>query len=249
MRFPLDKVYVTQEWGVNPQMYSKYGLKGHNGVDFGLHEEDTKIYAPHDGVVIEARYDTGYGWYVKIENGKEGSILAHFKTNSIRVITGQKVREGDWVAIGGNTGNSTGPHLHWGYYPIPRQRDNGYSGTVDQLPLLKQNPVPEPGPDLLPKRSVVNDMYQFLCGMNATEKELDWRMKSGLNLVQIGNDICGGDSRFKERWGTHEKEVVVETKEVEVITDEGATMRIKEIVGTKPNAYEKLKYLLTLLQG
>ncbi len=100
MRHPVDKVFITQHWGKNPQIYSKFGLKGHNGVDYRLHDGyETKIYAPHDGKVLEVVYDVdGYGLYIKIENEKEGSILAHLKINGARVKVGDQVKEGDWLA-------------------------------------------------------------------------------------------------------------------------------------------------------
>ena len=148
MQNPVKKVYITQEWGVNFSRYARFGLKGHNGVDYGLFDKNgnrtttCEVFAPHSGNIIETGYDKdGYGNYLKIENGEEGSILAHLK--SFAKAVGDGVNEGDLIAIANNTGFSTGPHLHWGYYPIPRFRNNGYSGTVNQL-LLFGKPPKEP---------------------------------------------------------------------------------------------------------
>ena len=140
MRFPFNGNFrLTQLFGENPEMYKRFGLLGHNGVDIGL-PTGTQVVAPHGGKVLEATNDpTGYGLYLKIENAKEGSILAHLQSFQVKV--GDTVSEGQPVALSNNTGNSTGPHLHWGYYPIPRDRTNGYSGCINQLPLLTQ-PIP-----------------------------------------------------------------------------------------------------------
>lgn len=131
---PFSKSFpMTQDWNDSRYRasYAQFNLLGHNGQDFGC-PVGTPILAPHDGRVIEALNDsTGYGWYVKIENDKEGSILAHFK-ESPSVKVGDSVKQGQVVGSSGNSGNSTGPHLHWGYYRFPRKRDNGFSGTVDQ---------------------------------------------------------------------------------------------------------------------
>ena len=134
LKKPFEKEYpMTQDWN-DPRYrssYTKFGLLGHNGQDFGC-PIGTKIVAPHDGKIIESLLDsTGYGWYVKIENDKEGSILGHFNSQSPCKV-GSEVKQGDLVGFSGSTGNSTGPHLHWGYYRFPRKRDNGFSGTVDQ---------------------------------------------------------------------------------------------------------------------
>lgn len=134
---------VTQEWGVNPADYARFGLKGHNGVDYGT-PTGTPIIAPHGGKVIEAAFDQyGYGMYVKIENDKEGSILAHLK--SFVVNPGDIITEGTEIGISDNTGNSTGPHLHWGYFRKPRNKTDGYSGTTNPYPYITGNqPVPTP---------------------------------------------------------------------------------------------------------
>lgn len=142
MNYPFKKIYVTQKWGVNPDIYARFGFKGHNGVDLRLFDENgnkattSLIYAPHDGTVKERSFDAdGYGYYLKIESETEGSILAHLK--EFRVNINKQVKEGDLIGIADNTGWSTGSHLHWGYYRKPRDRSNGYGGTIDPTPYIK----------------------------------------------------------------------------------------------------------------
>lgn len=143
MRKPFDGNFVvTQGFGNKlylngVDVYAQWGYKGHNGIDYGT-PSGTPILAPHSGKVIEAAYDQyGYGNYVKIENDVEGSVLAHFSKTLVSV--GQEVKEGQQIALSGNTGNSTGPHLHWGYYRHPRNRANGYGGFIDQTPYIGIN--------------------------------------------------------------------------------------------------------------
>lgn len=139
MRKPFHQDWkLTQAFGGNKPDYIRFGLEGHNGLDYGL-PTGTDVLAPHSGKVIESTFDSGYGNYIKIENDKEGSVLAHLKDSLVAV--GTVVTEGQLIAHSGNTGNSTGPHLHWGYYQFPRNRQNGYAGFIDQLPLLPQPEV------------------------------------------------------------------------------------------------------------
>jgi septal ring factor EnvC (AmiA/AmiB activator) len=67
---------------------------------------------------------------MEVENEVEGSVLGHLKEFFVKV--GDQVDEGQQLGLSDNTGNSTGPHLHWGYYIIPRNRDNGFNGYIDQ---------------------------------------------------------------------------------------------------------------------
>lgn len=136
MKWPVDiNLYpISQLFGENPDMYKKFGLKGHDGLDIAC-PTGTPVIAPHDGTVIEASFDAfGYGNYVKIQNDKEGSTLAHLQSITVKV--GFQVKEGDVIGISNNTGNSTGSHLHWGYFRIPRDRLNGYDGYTDQKPMM-----------------------------------------------------------------------------------------------------------------
>ena len=140
MRLPYNGQYpITQVWGNKliqdgKEFYAQFGLAGHNGTDIGL-PSGTEVLAPHSGKVIESYFDpSGYGNYIKIENAVEGSILAHLQEVFVEV--GFQVKEGDLIAKSDNTGLSTGPHLHWGYYKFPRDRKNGYGGTIDPTPFI-----------------------------------------------------------------------------------------------------------------
>jgi len=119
----------SQLFGANPQNYAKFKLKGHNGIDVPL-PTGTKLTSCINGTVTETLNDTtGYGIYVKIENEYCGVLYGHLRDFSLKV--GDKVKAGDFVGFSGNTGNSTGPHLHFGVFPIPRDRNNGYAGYID----------------------------------------------------------------------------------------------------------------------
>lgn len=147
MQTPVKKIYLTQGFGENVNFYRRFGLKGHNGLDFRAFLPDgsrcyqagkSEIFAPHAGKIIENAFDAnGYGYYLKIENESEGSVLGHFARASTKAV-GTQLQMGELIAYQGATGNATGIHLHWGYYQKPRHRDNGYDGFIDQSNLFSQ---------------------------------------------------------------------------------------------------------------
>jgi murein DD-endopeptidase MepM/ murein hydrolase activator NlpD len=84
---------------------------GHNGLDFGI-VVGTPIKSTMDGKVISAGWnDQGYGNLVIVENGAYRTYYAHL--SSIPVAVGDTVTAGSTIGLSGNTGNSTGPHLHY----------------------------------------------------------------------------------------------------------------------------------------
>lgn len=141
MQSPVKKIHITQIFGVNKANYEKFGLQGHNGIDYRAFLPNgercyeggkSEVFAPHSGKIIENAHDaSGFGWYIKIEDEKQGSVLAHFSSQSPCKV-GSTVEQGQFVGFQGTTGNSTGIHLHWGWYPIPRNRQNGFNGYENQ---------------------------------------------------------------------------------------------------------------------
>ncbi len=96
-------------WRIDPIYKVK---KFHEGMDFSA-PEGTKIYSTGDGVVKRlVRSHGGYGNHMEIDHGFGYSTLyAHM--HSFNVKKGQKLKRGDVIGYVGNTGKSTGPHLHY----------------------------------------------------------------------------------------------------------------------------------------
>jgi len=143
---PLDKIYITQCFGENRAMYAKYGLQGHNGLDFRTRFKDSpqgkrEIYAVDEGVVIKIVIAKlgGYGTYVTLKHD-DGSITLYGHQFSVKVQMGQRVVAGQVIGISDNTGDSSGPHLHLGYKPPKPDLNNGYKGYEDPYQYM---PLPE----------------------------------------------------------------------------------------------------------
>ena len=83
----------------------------HYGSDFAA-PHGTPIYATADGVITKAGWATGYGRLIKIKHDF-GIETRYAHLSKIRVKVGQKVSRGDRIGDMGNTGRSTGTHLHY----------------------------------------------------------------------------------------------------------------------------------------
>ena len=83
----------------------------HDGIDI-VNRQGSEIKATADGIVVECGYNGTYGWYVKLDHGNSFiSMYAHNK--KLLVKKGDIIMRGQIVSYLGNTGRSTGPHLHY----------------------------------------------------------------------------------------------------------------------------------------
>lgn len=115
MRYPFDGIYVvTREFGECPGQYTRACRPdgSHNGRDYAL-PAGTPVLAAEDGTVTRADMDSsGYGIHIRIKNTLGGgTIYGHLSKTTVKA--GQKVKAGEKIGYSGNTGNSTGPHLHF----------------------------------------------------------------------------------------------------------------------------------------
>lgn len=104
---PTTNTKITDKFGYRPRR-----RREHNGIDVKVNRGDT-IYAAFDGKVrITAYQRKGYGHYILIRhsNGIE-TLYAHLSKKLVAV--NENVKAGDPIGIGGNTGRSSGPHLHF----------------------------------------------------------------------------------------------------------------------------------------
>jgi|GEM_PF-328279 len=111
LRAPINTVRVTSKYGfrMHPTLH-KY--KKHNGVDFGA-PRGTPVWAIASGRVLKAQWMGACGKGVKIRHANRyESLYCHLSVISVKA--GMHVRQKDMVGRVGNTGRSTGPHLHFG---------------------------------------------------------------------------------------------------------------------------------------
>lgn len=83
----------------------------HPGLDVAA-PEGTPVHAPADGVVVKTERHGGYGKVLYISHG-DGITTRYGHVAEYRTRPGEKIRRGDVIALVGNTGRSTGPHLHY----------------------------------------------------------------------------------------------------------------------------------------
>lgn len=130
---------ISQLWGENADYYSRYSydgapLLGHNGVDFWL-PEGTPVQSIDSAVVQQVGFEQdGFGNYVLLRHPWGESIYAHL--SGVDVSQGQQLAAGQVIGRSGNTGGSTGPHLHFAIRIDPYTRTDGWGGFSDPLPYL-----------------------------------------------------------------------------------------------------------------
>ncbi|WP_434355910.1 murein DD-endopeptidase MepM [Parasalinivibrio latis] len=117
----------------------------HNGTDFAV-PLGTPVLATGDGVVVKAQHHRLAGNFVVIKHGRE-YITRYLHLSKILVKPGQHVKMGQKIALSGNTGRSTGPHLHYELHknnrpvnpmtvslpqasPVPRSQLNAYEAEA-----------------------------------------------------------------------------------------------------------------------
>lgn len=107
----------------------------HSGIDIGKggRPEAVPIVAAASGTVIRANYDRSYGNVVMITHVIDGKVMTtvYGHLESIHISNGQSVEKGQMLGYMGNTGNSTGPHLHFEIHHGPW--NGGRTNSVDPL--------------------------------------------------------------------------------------------------------------------
>lgn len=145
MRPPISgPLLITQLFGGNP-VAERYvnsdgqQVLGHDGVDIAA-GIGSWVYPAWNGVVDVIDDGThGFGLHAIVTDAK-GRRALYGHLSQVLVSDGTEVVVHTPFARSGSTGNSTGPHVHWGIYPS--RDDNGYGGATDPLPNLDHDVWP-----------------------------------------------------------------------------------------------------------
>lgn len=111
--WPTDYAFITQAFGAHPEIYRRFGLPGHEGLDIRA-PNNANVYAMADGMVYEIHDDPqnhNYGRHIRIRHA-DGYRTVYAHLAKVLVQQGQQVQAGEKIALADSTGNSTGSHLH-----------------------------------------------------------------------------------------------------------------------------------------
>ncbi|MDK9560921.1 murein DD-endopeptidase MepM [Gallibacterium anatis] len=115
-RYPTQRQYrISSHFNPRRKNPVTGRIAPHKGVDFSM-PIGTPIIAPADGVVVKVSYQAGgAGRYVMLRHGREyQTVYMHLSRPLVK--PGQSVKKGQRIALSGNTGRSTGPHLHYEFH-------------------------------------------------------------------------------------------------------------------------------------
>ena len=143
LHWPLDNIFITQQFGKTVDAKRLYTSGTHDGVDFRA-SIGTPVRAALTGIVLEVNQGAvpycQYGKWVIVKHGNGlATLYAHL--SQINVQKGQAVGTGAVVGFSGNTGYATGPHLHFTVYAAEgislKQYTckSGYTVTVPIAPV------------------------------------------------------------------------------------------------------------------
>jgi len=103
--------FITMFFGQNIHpIFGQYYI--HRGIDIATHRYGDPVVAAADGQVVTAEFTYDYGNYILVRH-KHGYYTRYAHLNNFRASVGERVQQGDIIGYIGNTGISTGPHLHY----------------------------------------------------------------------------------------------------------------------------------------
>ncbi len=117
--------FIMPTSGTLTSSFGRRWGRNHNGIDIGA-STGTPIYATDNGIIVESEYQkNGYGNIIKIDH-QNGYVSYYAHCSKLYANVGDVVARGDLIAAVGNTGRSTGPHLHFEirYNDVPKNPYN-----------------------------------------------------------------------------------------------------------------------------
>ena len=116
LRAPLDFAYISSHFNPNRMHPILHKIKAHNGVDYAA-KRNTPVKASGDGVISFIGRQSGYGRTIEIKHGGNiKTLYAHLERFNTKLKVGSKVKQGEIIAFVGDSGQATGPHLHFEFW-------------------------------------------------------------------------------------------------------------------------------------
>lgn len=231
MRYPLNSISVVYDgqFGTDPQTYAQFNLAGHNGVDL-VASVGTPVFAPEDATVTVSSNGTTDQYTgapvageVMVLKGTYEHWLLHL---SIRNVSkGDQVKEGQLIGLSGNTGFTTGPHLHWGVRPLYPNIKNGFRGFIDPMEFMKE------GDEMIASPQFIQKALKKILNVDVALDSQDVKNYTNKNMTegQVVTDIMlYSDSDGRDFASTLEKAITADAKYVADEFEDVTGVRLSE---------------------
>lgn len=182
-QYPVSRGFIKSDTNMPPNLQDPVYGSAHRGIDYAL-PTGTTLKAAIPGTVTYAGWSAdGAGNIVVIKSGT--LLVKTFHMASVSVALGQTVKEGEVIGTSGNSGRSTGPHLHF-------QVEEGLGNAVDPAKYLNVTDVKEVR---MPNEGDIHNAYLEINNRKATPEEVKayvnkpFNVADGLFYGKVVNDI------------------------------------------------------------
>jgi cell division protein FtsL len=251
MRWPLANISVAQEFGSTAVDYSQFGLKGHHGIDLNA-SIGTPVYAPESGTILQSANgvtDPKSGRFAAGETIVMQGTYEHWlmHLNQRLVSAGQKVTEGQLIGYTGNTGFTTGPHLHAGTRPLNPDMDNGYRGFVNPRNVIVS--TPSAGGNMFQTDQEVQEAYLMLRGNPGSAAErAGWIGQSKQRFFQVAKPEADAT---RTALANLQKDVAAKNTQISTLTTKVTSLenQVKSLTAQTTTLTEQIKALTNTISA
>jgi len=163
LRAPLDFAYISSHFNPNRMHPILHRIKAHNGVDYAA-KRNTPVKASGDGVISFLGRQSGYGRTIEIKHGGNiKTLYAHLERFNTKLKVGSKVKQGEIIAFVGDSGQATGPHLHFEFWQ-GQVRTDPVKVKLPSAKSVNKSQIEE-------FRNLLNSNLQKLSEYNSTNNE------------------------------------------------------------------------------
>ena len=135
---PLDPKHINDKFGTHSEQRKAMGLGPHRGVDYSV-PKGTPLKAVGKGTIVRVYESKILGHVVELRTFVDETkirIFAYCHLDKAEVVEGQKVNQGDVIGHSGNSGTSSGPHLHFMCGIKPNLATNPVEDPLTYLPKV-----------------------------------------------------------------------------------------------------------------
>lgn len=223
--WPTNEKVVTQKFGENPETYKKINKKlaGHEGIDLKApYGSPYFCVAPGRVTKVSDRDYKGegspYGWHVVVDHGSGYSTIYAHAAPNILVRVGDKVAAGQILAHSGNTGNTSGPHLHLTLKKKGNQLPGWVGDYMDPWPFMEHlfNSVQPPMGNLLEGYLYARSLDMRANQMAIAQLDLNMREEPNSDSALVATVPTGSTVRILSQTlenGYHRCEASVDLQE------------------------------------